>query len=100
MFDKQNIADTFNNYFTNISQTIVNEIKYEGTKYFSYYLNRQIQSTFKINNVDEEAIKIIIHNLPTKHSCGFDGISSIEPAIIKSMTLVINQVIPEFFQIN
>ena len=49
---------------------------------------------FKINNVDEEAVKKIIHNLPTKHSCGFDGISSkslkiIEPAIIKSLTMVI-----------
>ena len=92
------IADTFNNYFTNIAQTIVNDIKYEGTKDFSYYLNRQIHSTFKINNIDEEAVKKIIHNLPTKHSCGFDGISSkffkiIEPAIIKSLTMVINQVL-------
>ena len=52
MLDKQNIADTFNNYFTNITPTIVNDIKYEGTKDFSYYLNRQIHSTFKINNVD------------------------------------------------
>ena len=97
MLDKKN-ADTFNNYFTNIAQTIVNDIKYERTKDFSYYLNRQIHSTFKIDNVDEEAVKIIIHNLPTKHSCGFDGISSnkkkiIEPAIIKSLTLVINQVL-------
>ena len=69
------IADTFNNYFTNIAQIIVNDIKYEGTKDFSYYLIRLICSTFKINNVDEEAVKKIIHNLPTKHSCGFDGIS-------------------------
>ena len=29
---KQIIADTFNNYFSNIAQTIVNEIRYEGTK--------------------------------------------------------------------
>ena len=74
MLDKQKITDTFNNYFTNIAQAIVNDIKYEGTKYFSYCLNRQIHSTFKINNVHEEVVKIIIHNLPTKHSCGFDGI--------------------------
>ena len=76
MLDKQEIADTFNNYFTNIAQTIVNDIKFGGTKEFSYYLNRQIHSTFKINSVDQKAVKIIIHNLPTKHSCGFDGISS------------------------
>ena len=57
-----------------------------------------MHSTFKINNVDEEAVKKIIHKLPTKHSCGFDGISSqflniIEPATIKSLTMVINQVL-------
>ena len=60
MADKQKIADTINNYFTNIAQTIVNDIKYEGTKDFSYYLNRQIHSSFKINNIDEEAVKKII----------------------------------------
>ena len=68
----------------NVAQTIVNDIKYEGTKDFSYYLNRQIHPTFKINNVDEEAVKIIIHNFPTKHSCGFDGISSTNKKIIDS----------------
>ena len=59
-----------------IAQSIVNNIKYECTKDFSYYLYRQIHSTFKINNVDEEAVNKIIYNLPTKHSYGFDGISS------------------------
>ena len=32
MSDKQNIADTFHSYFTNIVQTIGNYIMYEGTK--------------------------------------------------------------------
>ena len=66
MSDINKIADTFNNYFTSIAQTILNDIKYEGTKEFSYYLNRQIHLTFKIKNVNEEAIKKILHNLPTK----------------------------------
>ena len=74
--DKQIIADTFNNYFTNIAQTIVNEIKYESTKDFNDFLNRKIHPTFKINSVDQEAVKKIMYNLPTKQSCGFDGISS------------------------
>ena len=39
-----------------------------------------------------------INNLPTKNSCGFDGISTkllnvIEPVIIKSLKLLINQVL-------
>ena len=98
MSNKQKIADTFNNYFTNIAHTIVYDIKYEGTTDFTYYLNRQINSTFKIQNVDEEAVKKVTHNLPTKHSYGFDGISSkllqiIEPVILRSLTMKINQVL-------
>ena len=73
---RQTTADTFNNYFTNIAQAIVSYIENESTKVFSYYLNKQINSPFKINNVDEEAVKKIIYNLTTKHYCGFDGISS------------------------
>ena len=46
MSDKQIIADIFNNNFTTIAQAIVNEVKYEGTKDFSYYLNKQIHPTF------------------------------------------------------
>ena len=57
MSNKQNIADTFNNNFINIAQTIVNDIKYEAIKDFTYYLIIQINSTFKIQNVDEEAVK-------------------------------------------
>ena len=39
-----------------------------------------------------------INNLPTKNSCGFDGISTkllkvLEPVIFKSLTLLINQVL-------
>ena len=92
MLDKPKIADTFNNYFSNIAQTIVNDIKYEGTKDFNYYLNRH--STFKINNVDEEAVKIVMHNLPTKQwwtRSYLFKLKQIEPAVIKSLTLVINQ---------
>ena len=32
MSNKQKIADTFNNYFTNIAQTIVNDIIYASMK--------------------------------------------------------------------
>ena len=39
-----------------------------------------------------------INNLPTKHSCGFDGILTklrkvIEPVTLKSLTLLVNQVL-------
>ena len=92
------IANKFNNYFTNISQTIAESIQYKGNKTYDYYLNTQVKSVFKFKNVNEETVRKTINDLLTKNSSGFDGISSkflkiIEPAIIKSLTLIINQVI-------
>ena len=58
------IADTFNNYFTNTAQSVVNDIKYEDTTYF------------KIINAHEGAVKITMYNLFTEHSGGLDDISS------------------------
>ena len=96
--DKTDIAKKFNNYFTNIGQTIAESIQYKGNKNYDYYLNTQVKSVLKFKNVNEETVRKTINDLPTKNSSGFDGISSkllkiIEPAIIKSLTLVINQVI-------
>ena len=96
--DKTDIAEKFNNYFTNIGQTIAESIQYKGNKNYDYYLNTQVKSVLKFKNVNEETVRKTINDLPTKNSSGFDGISSkllkiIEPAIIKSLTLVINQVI-------
>ena len=96
--DKTDIAKKFNNYFTNIGQSIAESIQYKGNKNYDYYLNTQVKSVLKFKNVNEETVRKTINDLPTKNSSGFDGISSkllkiIEPAIIKSLTLVINQVI-------
>ena len=48
--------------------------------------------------VSETNVMQIINNLPNKNSCGFDGIStivmkSIKHVILKSVTLIINQII-------
>ena len=74
--DKKDIANKFNIFFTNIAQTIANVIKYDGNKIFSYYLNKHIHTVFKFQNIDDETVKKTIQSLPTKNSCGFDGISS------------------------
>ena len=85
-------------FFTNIAQTLARDIKYDGTKNYKYYLNKHINTVFYFQNIDEETVRKTIQNLPSKHSCGLDGISSkfikiIEPAIIKPLTLLINQVL-------
>ena len=48
--------------------------------------------------VEEDIIKRTIINLPNKSSCAYDGLSTkllkiLEPAITKSLTLLINQVL-------
>ena len=96
--DKQIIANKFNLFFTNIAQTLARDIKYDGTKHFKYYLNKHINAVFNFENVDEDTVRKTIQTLPSKNSCGLDGISSklikiIEPAIIKPLTLLINQVL-------
>ena len=85
-------------FFTNIAQTLAREIKYDGNKNYKYYLNKRIDTVFTFQNIDEETVRKTIQNLPSKNSCGLDGISSklikiIEPAIIKPLTLLINQVL-------
>ena len=95
--DKQNIANKFNQFFTNIAQTLARDIKYDGTKNYKYYLNKHINTVFNCQTIDEETVRKTIQNLPSKNSCGLDGISSklikiIEPAIIKPLTLF-NQVL-------
>ena len=64
----------------------------------NYYLNKHINRVFNFENIDEETVRKTIQTLPSKNSCGLDGISSklikiIEPAIIKPLTLLINQVL-------
>ena len=96
--DKQNIANKLNQFFTNIAQTLARDIKYDGTKNVNYYLNKHINTVFNFENIDEETVRKTKQTLPSKNSCRLDGISSklikiIEPAIIKPLTLLVNQVL-------
>ena len=61
-------------------------------------MNKHITTVFNFENIDEETVRKTIQTLPLKNSCGLDGVSSklikiIEPAIIKPLTLLINQVL-------
>ena len=55
--DKTDIAKKFNNYFTNIGQTIAESIQYKGNKNYDYYLNTQVKSVLKFKNVNEETVR-------------------------------------------
>ena len=61
-------------FFTNFGQKIATDIKYDGNKNYSYYLNKQINSTFTLKNIDEIIVMKTINNLPTNNSCGYGDI--------------------------
>ena len=91
--DRQHIANKFNQFFTNIAQTLARDIKYNGTKKFNYYVNKHINTVFNSENIDEETVRKTIQTLPSKNSCSSKLIKIIEPAIIKPLALLINQVL-------
>ena len=66
--DKLNIANKFNQFFTNIAQTLARDIKYDGTKNYKYYLNKHINTVFDFQNIDEETVRKTIQNLPSKRT--------------------------------
>ena len=69
-----------------------------ANKDYSDYLNKYIHSFFTFVNIDEAVVKKTINYLQAKSSSGCDGISSkllkvIEPVIINTLTMLINQVL-------
>ena len=62
--DKLNIANKFNQFFTNITQTLARDIKYDGTKKYKYYLNKHINTVFDFQIIDEETVRKKIQKLP------------------------------------
>ena len=55
--DKQHIANKFNQFFTNIAQTLARHIKYNGNTNFKNYLNKHINTVFNFENIDEETVR-------------------------------------------
>ena len=92
------IANKFNTLFTNIGPDQSKHINYTGDKTYKTYLKEPNKVSLIFEKVSETNVMQIINNLPNKTSCGFDGIStivmkSIKHVIIKSLTLIINQII-------
>ena len=92
------IANKFNTLFTHIGPNQSNNINYTGDKTYKTYLKEPNKVSLIFEKVSETNVMQIINNLPNKNSCGFDGIStivmkSIKHVILKSLTLIINQII-------
>ena len=94
--DDQDIAEAFNNFFTNIGPTLSNAIEVPPNKSYKDFLKDKIYATFHFETVTIDEVKKIISKLKPKGSSGQDGISS---ALLKEInlttaniiTLIINQ---------
>ena len=94
--NKTQIAKHFNEYFANIGKNLADKIKYKGPKDYSTYLNDNILSQFHLTEINETQLEEIILSLNTKHSSGYDKISTflikkITKSILRALLSIINK---------
>ena len=68
--DPLDIANRFNDFFTNVGPNLENEIIYAGQKKYSDYIGLPFDKNFKFQEIDETYTKHVISTLPNKSSCG------------------------------
>ena len=96
--DEKEIADYFNNYFTDIGLNITSKIDTNAKYPFQHYLPTPTISTFNLQNTNADEILSVINKLPTKTSSGHDDIISckilkeIKDIISEPLALLTNQV--------
>ena len=95
--DEKEMADYFNNYFTDIGLNITSKIDTNAKYPFQHYLRTPTISKFNLQNTNADEILSVINKLPTKTSSGHDHISceilkEIKDIISEPLALLINQV--------
>ena len=94
--DNQDIANRFNAFFTNVGPNQANATYNVNNDHLTYM--KAPNKIFTFENVLEEQIVNLINELPSKQSCGCDGLTSkilklIKGTLTKSLTLLTNQII-------
>jgi hypothetical protein len=94
--NKVDIANHFNQYFTNIGPSLANDIVTSGENTFESYLNERHSSCFHFTHVTPEQVNKVIENLKPKTSRGKDNLSNkvlkqIKNEISECLTIIINQ---------
>ena len=72
----KNIADKFNEYFTQIGTSLANSIDIAVNATFDTYLKKPNSSSIQFQYTDAPSVQNIINNLKPKSSAGHDNISS------------------------
>ena len=94
--DDKDIANCFNNFFTNIGPNLAQDIPSPPNKAYTDFLKDKITHSFNFSTVSPDQVLKIINKLLPKSSFGHDNIStillkSISTDIILVLTLIINQ---------
>ena len=94
--DRQEIANKFNDFFTNIGPKLSDKIPTAGNISFRNYLTKNTASVFNFQTTDNKTVTDVIQALATKSSCGMDEISTkllkrLCTAITPVLTITINQ---------
>ena len=92
----QEIANQFNNYFTDIGQQLANTIDSENKYPFQHYLRTPCGTNLQFSNINSTDVLHIINELKPKNSAGHDLISckllkEIRFIISEPLAMVINQ---------
>ena len=94
--DTDEIANHFNDYFINISRTLLQQI--QPTHSFDHYLNENAASRLQFHPVNKEYISKLTDKLKNKASYGHDNISnklikSAKEVLFEPLTLLTNQML-------
>ena len=73
--EKKDIANKFNNFFTNIGPSLASKISATGNKTYKAFLNTSCTHNFTFSAITESDVIKAIDKLPSKTSSGVDGIS-------------------------
>ena len=95
VYNKEEIANSFNDYFATIGENLANKIAPSNTSYQDF-LKKRILTSFSFQLVEHAEITKVIKDFKPKTSSGSDGISmkilkSIAEPLIPPITMLVNQ---------
>ena len=98
VYDKKEIANKFNSYFTNIGPKLAHDIQDVNGKHFENFLTNKPDCELHFEQISVSDVNKIIDNLSSKTSCGFDDISLkllkfLKPVLATPITIIINQML-------
>ena len=98
IYDKNKIANSFNQFFTNIGHNLADQISTDSNLNYGDFLLDKTESRLHFETVSEDYVSKLIKKLPNKSSCGYDNISLklikyLNTLITPPITTIINQMI-------